>query len=69
MLGCPILQGYGLTESSACATIMRMDENCVGAVGPPVQGVKVRLEDWEEGGYRVTDKAKLKTTIVQSYRE
>jgi len=27
-----------------------------GDVGPPVQGVHIRLVDWEEGNYRVTDK-------------
>ena len=56
VLGCPILQGYGLTETSACATIMRMDENATGTVGAPVQGVNIQLVNWEEGNYRVTDK-------------
>ena len=55
VLGCPILQGYGLTETSACAAIMRMDENVTGTVGPPVQGVRIQLVNWEEGNYRVTD--------------
>ena len=26
-----------------------------GGVGPPLQGVQIRLVNWEEGGYRVTD--------------
>jgi len=56
VLGCPILQGYGLTETSACAAIMRMDENVTGTVGPPVQGVRIQLVNWEEGNYRVTDR-------------
>ena len=56
VLGCPILQGYGLTETSACASIMRMDENATGTVGAPVQGVNIQLVNWEEGNYRVTDK-------------
>jgi len=55
-MGCPLLQGYGLTETTACATIMQFEENSVGRVGPPVQGINIRLEDWEEGNYRVTDK-------------
>ena len=33
-----------------------MQENSVGRVGPPVQGVHLRLVNWEEGNYRVTDK-------------
>ena len=55
VLGCPILQGYGLTETCVCAAIMRMDENVTGTVGPPVQGVRIQLVNWEEGNYRVTD--------------
>ena len=36
-LGCPLLQGYGLTETSACATLMHVEEHNTGRVGPPVQ--------------------------------
>jgi len=54
-MGCPLLQGYGLTETAACATIMHFEENSTGRVGPPVQGLNIRLENWEEGNYRVTD--------------
>merc|ERR1712192_23175 len=56
VLGIRLLQGYGLTETSACGAIMAFDQNTVGDVGPPVQGVNIRLVDWEEGNYRVTDK-------------
>ena len=63
VLGCPILQGYGLTETSACATIMRMDENATGTVGAPVQGVNIQLVNWEEGNYRVTDKPRPRGEI------
>lgn len=56
VLGAILLQGYGLTETSACGAIMSFEENSTGRVGPPVQGVHVRLVDWEEGNYKVTDK-------------
>merc|ERR1711936_989756 len=56
VLGIRLLQGYGLTETSACGAIMAFDQNTTGDVGPPVQGVNIRLVDWEEGNYRVTDK-------------
>ena len=52
---CPILQGYGLTETAACVTVMGMDENSTGRVGPPCQGISIRLDNREEGNYRVTD--------------
>ena len=55
VLGVTLLQGYGLTETTACATVMSCKENSVGRVGPPVQGVNIKLCDWEEGNYRVTD--------------
>eukprot|EP00092_Neocalanus_flemingeri_P058794 GFUD01070172.1.p1 GENE.GFUD01070172.1~~GFUD01070172.1.p1 ORF type:complete len:453 (-),score=135.43 GFUD01070172.1:950-2260(-) len=56
VLGAIILQGYGLTETSACGAIMSFEENSTGRVGPPVQGVHIRLVNWEEGNYKVTDK-------------
>jgi len=54
-IGCPLLQGYGLTETSACASLMQLDELSTGRVGPPCQGISIRLENWEEGNYKVTD--------------
>jgi len=56
VLGAILLQGYGLTETSACGAIMSFEENSTGRVGPPVQGVHIRLVNWEEGNYKVTDK-------------
>lgn len=51
-----ILQGYGLTETCACATVMSCDDNSTGRVGPPLAGVRLKLVNWDEGNYRVTDK-------------
>ena len=36
--------------------VMSCKENSVGKVGPPVQGVQIKLVNWEEGNYRVSDK-------------
>jgi len=55
-MGCPLLQGYGLTETSACASLMQIDELSTGRVGPPAPEINIRLQNWEEGSYRVTDK-------------
>jgi hypothetical protein len=33
-----------------------MDDNSTGRVGPPLEEVKIKLVNWEEGSYRVTDK-------------
>jgi len=63
-MGCPVLQGYGLTETCACGTLMQLDEMSLGTVGPPVMGVNIRLENWEEGNYRVTDKPRPRGEII-----
>ena len=43
VLGIKLLQGYGLTETSACGAIMAFDQHTTGDVGPPVQGVHIRF--------------------------
>jgi len=55
-MGCPIAQGYGLTETCAIGTIAELDDLSVGRVGPPVASCNVKLIDWSEGNYRTTDK-------------
>ena len=57
-------QGYGLTESSACGTIMDGDELTTGRGGPPLQGVEIKLLNWEEGNYLVTDSPNPRGEIV-----
>ena len=56
VLGCKLQQGYGLTETGACSTVMDCYENSVGKVGPPLDGTHLRLVNWDEGNYMVTDK-------------
>ncbi|MGH7736832.1 MAG: AMP-dependent synthetase/ligase [Candidatus Tyrphobacter sp.] len=42
-LGLPIMQGYGLTETSPVATVSRFSANAYGAVGKPIPGVEIRI--------------------------
>jgi long-chain acyl-CoA synthetase len=48
LLGFTILEGYGLSESSAAAFVNRPGANKIGTVGPPLPGTQVRIaEDGE----------------------
>jgi long-chain acyl-CoA synthetase len=41
--GIPIIQGYGLTETSPVITASTVEENRVGTVGTPIRNVNVRI--------------------------
>jgi len=43
--GITIIEGYGLTETTAAATVNRPGRNKIGTVGQPLPGVSVRIAD------------------------
>ncbi|KAL8280471.1 hypothetical protein RQP46_007119 [Phenoliferia psychrophenolica] len=46
-----IIQGYGMTESTALSCILHPDYFQLGPVGVPVPSCEVKLVDFEEAGY------------------
>uniref|UniRef100_A0A2P2I9Z4 long-chain-fatty-acid--CoA ligase n=1 Tax=Hirondellea gigas TaxID=1518452 RepID=A0A2P2I9Z4_9CRUS len=64
MFGCSLQTGYGLTETSACATSMDVEDCRPEHVGAPNPGSVIKLESWEEGGYRVTDEPHPRGEII-----
>jgi len=53
---CPIVEGYGLTESSAASCVMSTLDTVTGHVGGPGEAVKIRFKDLPEMSYLSSDK-------------
>ncbi len=47
-LGVPVLQGYGLTESSPLISVNSLQDNVPASVGIPLRGLEVRIGDDDE---------------------
>lgn len=53
---CPVLQGYGLTETCGAGTVADVADMSTGRVGAPLTCCEIRLRDWAEGNYTTKDK-------------
>jgi long-chain acyl-CoA synthetase len=42
-LGLPLLQGYGMTETSPVVSVNHVEHNLPATVGPPLEGIEVRV--------------------------
>jgi len=51
----PLMQGYGLTETTACSSVTSVHDRTTGRAGAPLLNVKMKLVSWEEGNYLVSD--------------
>lgn len=54
--GCPVIQGYGMTENFGAATATNIKDRVAGHVGGPMVCAELKLVDIPEMGYRVSDK-------------
>ncbi|GMS87194.1 hypothetical protein PENTCL1PPCAC_9369 [Pristionchus entomophagus] len=48
---CPVVQGYGLTETCGAACVAEITDLSTGTVGPPVRCSQIALREWLEGNY------------------
>ena len=54
--GCPVIEGYGLSETSPVASFGRLDmERKPGTIGTPIEGVEMRIVDDEGKALGVGD--------------
>ncbi|TGZ52049.1 hypothetical protein CRM22_010706 [Opisthorchis felineus] len=60
----PIIQGYGLTETSASGTLMECGDLRCNHVGAPTPAVQIKLRPWPEGGYSPHDKPSPRGEIL-----
>lgn len=47
-VGAPLLQGYGLTETCACATLMDVEDLGTEEVGTPNQGMFFNIQKYQK---------------------
>ncbi|KAK9375767.1 eukaryotic long-chain fatty acid CoA synthetase (LC-FACS) [Lipomyces chichibuensis] len=52
---CPMIIGYGLTETAAMCTVMSPQQHTIGTVGAPTTCVDIKLVDVPENGYLSTN--------------
>ena len=56
VLGCPVVQGFGLTETCCAGTLALPGDPGTGTVGGPVPSALIKLVPWPDGGYSPADK-------------
>ncbi|CAN7942810.1 unnamed protein product [Ixodes hexagonus] len=61
---CRPVQVYGLIETTASGAIKDVNDMNFGSTGSPSQGCYLKLANWEEGGYQITDEPRPRGEIV-----
>ncbi|CAF1232867.1 unnamed protein product, partial [Didymodactylos carnosus] len=63
-LSVTLFQGYGLTETCAAGTIADRYDISIGRTGYPLISTELRLQNWDEGQYRNTDRPNPRGEII-----
>ncbi len=68
-LGFPMLQAYGLTETTSGCFCTPPDANVIGSIGPPLPGLQAKLVNTkvDENGHLVGEIAFAGPTIMKGY--
>ncbi len=68
-LGFPMLQAYGLTETTSGCLCTPPDANVIGSIGPPLPGLQAKLVNTkvDENGHLVGEIALAGPTIMKGY--
>jgi len=63
-LGLNLVQGYSLTETTCTGTCMLSGDLTTGKAGGPMAGMEIKLVNWEEGHYRVSDSPRPRGELI-----
>jgi len=63
-LGLTLVQGYSLTETTCTGTCMMAGDTTTGKVGAPMAGMEIKMVNWEEGNYRISDSPRPRGEII-----
>jgi long-chain acyl-CoA synthetase len=55
-VGIPVLEGYGMTETSPVISVRSLNNLVVGTVGPPIDDTEIQIRDSETGHLLFPDK-------------
>ncbi|CAN7939053.1 unnamed protein product [Ixodes hexagonus] len=61
---CRLVQVYGLIETTASGAIRDVGDMIFGHIGSPLQGCYLKLVNWDEAGYHITDQPRPRGEIV-----
>eukprot|EP00092_Neocalanus_flemingeri_P032347 GFUD01035167.1.p1 GENE.GFUD01035167.1~~GFUD01035167.1.p1 ORF type:complete len:409 (-),score=105.28 GFUD01035167.1:4-1140(-) len=59
-----LVQGFSMTETTCSGTLQVPGTMGVGVCGGPMAGMEIRLINWDEGNYKITDKPNPRGELV-----